>query len=226
MNSEKFNTEYARLNTEQNQAVNAIEGAVMVNAGPGTGKTQILTLRIAQILNKTDTQPENILALTFTNSGVYAMRERLRLYIEDQAYRTNIFTFHAFCEHIIKTFPFYFPQFEYSHVIDDLQKVKYVEQILDTGDFVHLKGKHDEYQKIKDITRAINEIKKEGLSVQGFKDSLPEWKKEMLSDPKIFLESIKNLMLGILSQPKKKKYNVKLNKLKKSLKCMSYIKCD
>ncbi len=184
MNTEKFDLEYARLNQEQKLAVDSIEGPVLVNAGPGTGKTQILTLRIAQILKQTDTQPENILAVTFTNSGTFAMRERLRQYIGDLAYRTNIFTFHAFCEHVIKTFPMYFSQFEYSHVIDDLQKVKFIEEILTAGSFVHLVGQHDDYQKINDITRAINNLKHEGFGVEDFKKSLPLWKQEMLDDPK------------------------------------------
>jgi DNA helicase-2/ATP-dependent DNA helicase PcrA len=184
MNNDTFEKEYNRLNTEQKQAVDTIEGPVMVNAGPGTGKTQILTLRIANILKKTDTQPENILALTFTNSGTYAMRERLRTYISDIAYRVNIFTFHAFSEHIIKTFPLYFPQFEYSKVIDDLQKVKYIEEILDAGSFTHLIGKNDDYQKVKDITRAISTLKQEGYGVEQFREILPSWKQEMLSDSK------------------------------------------
>jgi DNA helicase-2/ATP-dependent DNA helicase PcrA len=125
MNNDVFDSEYKRLNREQKLAVDTIDGPVMVNAGPGTGKTQILTLRIGNILKNTDTQPENILALTFTNSGVYAMRERLRSYIGDPAYRVNIFTFHAFSEHVIKTFPLYFEKFEYAHVIDDVQKVRF-----------------------------------------------------------------------------------------------------
>ena len=80
-----FKVAYSGLNSAQKQAVDAIDGPVMVVAGPGTGKTQILTLRIANILLKTDTQPENILALTFTESGARAMRERLRTYISELA---------------------------------------------------------------------------------------------------------------------------------------------
>lgn len=186
MNSDIFNIEYKRLNAQQKQAVDTIEGPVMVNAGPGTGKTQILTLRIGNILKQTDTQPENILALTFTNSGVYAMRDRLRTYIGDPAYRVNIFTFHAFSEHLIKTFPIYFQQFEYAKVIDDLQKVKYIEKILDDGNFAHLIGKNDDYQKVKDITKAIDTLKHEGYNVEQFKTILPEWRKEMLEDPKVY----------------------------------------
>jgi DNA helicase-2/ATP-dependent DNA helicase PcrA len=92
----KFETEYKRLNPNQKKAVDTVEGTVMVVAGPGTGKTQILSLRIANILKKTDTEPENILALTFTNAGVYSMRKRLAEIIGSEAYRVYIFTFHSF----------------------------------------------------------------------------------------------------------------------------------
>ena len=56
----KFHEEFARLNERQQLAVNTIEGPVMVIAGPGTGKTQILASRIGKILLETDAQPENI----------------------------------------------------------------------------------------------------------------------------------------------------------------------
>jgi DNA helicase-2/ATP-dependent DNA helicase PcrA len=54
-----FKRAYDRLNDAQRQAVDQIEGPVLVIAGPGTGKTQLLSLRIANILNKTDTLPEH-----------------------------------------------------------------------------------------------------------------------------------------------------------------------
>ena len=81
MEETRFSEAYQRLNPEQKEAVDTVEGPVMVIAGPGTGKTQILTLRIANILKTTDIGPENILALTFTESGARAMRERLASYI-------------------------------------------------------------------------------------------------------------------------------------------------
>ncbi|MDO8639415.1 MAG: UvrD-helicase domain-containing protein, partial [bacterium] len=65
----KFEKAYGSLNKEQKEAVVFIEGPVMVIAGPGTGKTQILTLRIANILLKTQINPENILALTFSEAA-------------------------------------------------------------------------------------------------------------------------------------------------------------
>src|SRR3989338_6557209 len=68
---------YKQLNPEQREAVDTIEGPVMVIAGPGTGKTQVLTMRIANILRQTDTDASSILCLTFTESAAAAMRERL-----------------------------------------------------------------------------------------------------------------------------------------------------
>ena len=78
LDESRFDSLYQGLNDAQRQAVDTIEGPVVVNAGPGTGKTQILTLRIANILRLqgADMAP-HILALTFTNAGVRAMRERL-----------------------------------------------------------------------------------------------------------------------------------------------------
>ena len=92
-----FESLYRKLNTAQKAAVDTIEGPVMVIAGPGTGKTQILTLRIANILKQTDTPADAILALTFTEAGVFAMRKRLVEIIGSDGYRVGIFTFHGFC---------------------------------------------------------------------------------------------------------------------------------
>ena len=69
---------YKKLNTAQKLAVDSIYGPVMVVAGPGTGKTQVLTLRIAKIIaSEAQASPKDILCLTFTNAGVRAIRERL-----------------------------------------------------------------------------------------------------------------------------------------------------
>ena len=76
-----------RLNQQQRDAVDRIDGPVLVVAGPGTGKTQILALRIGNILQKTDTTPANILCLTYTEAGVFAMRQRLLEYIGPTAYQ-------------------------------------------------------------------------------------------------------------------------------------------
>ena len=114
--AEKFRESYERLNKEQKDAVDTIEGTVMVMAGPGTGKTQILTLRIANILLKTDTEPENILAITFTESGVQSMRSRLSSFIGTRAYTVKIMTFHGFCNEIMDEYPEYFENIHFSDI--------------------------------------------------------------------------------------------------------------
>ena len=94
--SDQFKSIYSRLNSQQKKAVDTIEGPVMVVAGPGTGKTQVLAARIANILLKTDTNPRAILALTFTESAAKEMRQRLVKMIGKTGYYVQISTFHAF----------------------------------------------------------------------------------------------------------------------------------
>ena len=90
----KFTEAYNQLNEQQRIAVDTIEGPVIVNAGPGTGKTQILATRIGNILLKTDTNPSNILCLTYTDNGSVEMRNRLLKMIGTAAYNIRIHTFH------------------------------------------------------------------------------------------------------------------------------------
>src|SRR5664279_714720 len=102
MTNPMFDEAYKKLNKKQLEAVDTIDGPVMVVAGPGTGKTQILTLRIGNILKKTDTSGDSILCLTFTNSGVSAMRSRLEDYIGSDSKNVTISTFHSFAFSLIE----------------------------------------------------------------------------------------------------------------------------
>src|SRR3989338_2749968 len=128
-----FAQEIKKLNKRQREAVEAIEGPVMVIAGPGTGKTQILTLRIANILQKTDTPPESILALTFTESGVASMRSRLSEMIGSSAYRVTISTFHGFANNIIRNYPEEFPYIIGANSITEVEQFKIMEGIIKLG---------------------------------------------------------------------------------------------
>ena len=103
--SEIFESEYSRLNEAQKQAVETIYGPVMVVAGPGTGKTQIIGLRTANIILKAGINPENILITTFTEAWVVAIRERLARFLWNEAYKVNVSTIHSFSQEVIKTFP-------------------------------------------------------------------------------------------------------------------------
>lgn len=163
-----FAAAYARLNLAQRQAVDAIEGPVMVIAGPGTGKTQILTLRIVNILRQTDTQPEQVLALTFTNAGAHAMRSRLRTFIGAAAYRVPIYTFHSFAEVLIKQYPESYPRIIGGTPASDLEIITLIEDILTDPQFVALRpsGRPDYY--VRPIMSALSDLKKEGFDPDAF----------------------------------------------------------
>jgi len=109
---ERFGELYEALTPAQKKAVDTDEGPVLVVAGPGTGKTHILTLRIANILLTTQATPGNILVLTFTDSAARTVRRRLiELVGEKVARDVFIATFHGFAEHIISAHPASFPEF-------------------------------------------------------------------------------------------------------------------
>ena len=157
-----FSEFYEKLNKEQKESVDIIEGPVMVVAGPGTGKTQILTLRIANILAKTDTKPENILALTFTEAAGANMRKRLTEIIGASTYRVAINTFHGFCNEIIKNYPEEFPRIIGSRQITEIDQIAVLEKIVDEIDLELLRPFGDRFLYVRDILSSINELKREG----------------------------------------------------------------
>lgn len=156
------------LNKKQKEAVDAIDGPVMVVAGPGTGKTQILTLRIANIIDKTDTDPEQVLALTFTESGVQAMRKRLAEMIGSTAYRVNIYTFHSFANDVIRNHPEEFQNIIGANPVTDVEQMGLIEEIITGNDFEKLKPFGDSLYYVKSIKSKISELKREGVSVSDY----------------------------------------------------------
>lgn len=167
--NEKFLTLYNQLNPEQKEAVDAIEGPVMVVAGPGTGKTQILTLRIANILLKTDVAPRNILALTFSESGAAAMRYRLANIIGAPAYSVVINTFHGFCNEIIKNYPEEFPLIIGANNITEVEQIQILKDLIIETPLEYLKPFGDNFYFLRPILQSINQLKREGVSIEKFK---------------------------------------------------------
>ena len=159
---------YKRLNKAQKQAVDTVEGPVMVIAGPGTGKTQILTLRIANILRETDTDPRSILSLTFTESGVVSMRKRLAEIIGDTAYLVNINTFHGFCNDIIKNYPEEFPRIIGSENINEVEQIRILEKLIEELPLKYLRPFGDKFYYARAILADINQLKREGVSAMEF----------------------------------------------------------
>ncbi len=171
MTNDKFETEYKKLNDAQREAVKTIDGPVMVVAGPGSGKTQILSLRVANILNETDIPPHGILCLTFTEAGAVNMLNRLKTIIGIEAYKVNIFTFHAFGTNIISRYPQYFFNHASLSPADELVQREIMTKILESLDHKNpFASYHPEegYVFLKDILSRISQIKKAGISPSEF----------------------------------------------------------
>lgn len=161
-----FSSRYQKLNTAQKQAVDHIDGPVLVVAGPGTGKTELLSMRAANILRQTDTLPENILCLTFTESGAAAMRERLSQIIGKDAFRVAIHTFHSFGTEIINQNAEYFYHGAHFRAADELSSYELLRGIFDELPYDNpLAGKmNSEYTHLADTLTVIGELKKSGLT--------------------------------------------------------------
>lgn len=91
------------LNSAQLVALNQIDGAVMVLAGAGSGKTRLVTYRIAHLIKTLNVSPYNILAITFTNKATNEMRDRLFSMLGDDAKDIWISTFHSMCVRILRS---------------------------------------------------------------------------------------------------------------------------
>lgn len=178
MKDKIFLAEYKKLNVEQKKAVDEIEGPVMVIAGPGTGKTQILAMRIAQILRKTQTNPTNILCMTFTNSGVQAVKERLLEIIGPPAYQVRVHTIHSFCNEIINTFPEKFLTAKIINQLDDLERIFLIQKILEEHHFEYLKPLKAPFYYQKAILNCISKLKQENISSENFKTTIHNRLKE------------------------------------------------
>ena len=161
-----FQTRYAKLNANQRQAVDYIHGSLLVIAGPGTGKTELLSMRTAQILRQTDTLPDSILCLTFTESGAANMRQRLRQIIGEDAYKIAIHTFHSFGTEIINQHREYFFHGADSQPADELTQHQIVTGILEGLDWRNpLSVKNNgEFVYTSELIRVISEFKQSGLT--------------------------------------------------------------
>jgi len=185
----QFSKSYTMLNTEQKKAVDTIEGPVMVIAGPGTGKTQILTLRIANILRKTDTEPSSILALTFTEAGVAAMRKRLVSMIGPDGYKVGIYTFHGFCNTTIQRFPEDFPRLISSEAITDIDKVLLMRDIIAKDESLsQLRPFYDNFAYVKSCISAISDLKHEYIDTEDFATRVKQSEEEFYARKDLYNE--------------------------------------
>lgn len=161
-----FSEKFAKLNPRQREAVTSIEGPVMVIAGPGTGKTEILSLRIGYILQNTDTLASNILCLTYTEAAATEMRQRLIEYIGPEAYRLHVSTFHSFCNMVIQENPSIFIQARELEPISEIDRFRLLQQLMDSfpPDHKLKKFKGQTYSDWRRLDELFTVMKKENWS--------------------------------------------------------------
>jgi DNA helicase-2/ATP-dependent DNA helicase PcrA len=209
-----FEKKYQRLNQQQKIAVDTIEGPVMVVAGAGTGKTQTIALRIANILRITQAPPSSILCLTFTENAALNMRQRLISIVGPAAYRVSIFTFHSFCNEIISSHPQNFIFASDIKPLDELEKIEIIKSLIDqlsTGALLKPWGDHYYYQR--DILGRISDLKRENITPASLLN-LIEAQSHFLTSSQAFYNQIKllrankalnsqitNLTAQLISQP-------------------------
>ena len=210
-----FGKRYQQLNTAQKQAVDQIDGPVMVIAGPGTGKTELLSVRTANILAKTDTSPENILCLTFTDSGAAAMRQRLVGIIGKDAYKVAIHTFHSFGTEIINQNREYFYRGALFAPADDLSRYEILRSIFDELDYKNplASTMNGEYTHQPDAAKVISELKRSGLT----SDELLA----IIDASEMALESAEKILVPIVGATVSKKTTEALEKSLPALRTLS-----
>lgn len=177
-----FQRLYRGLNADQKKAVDAIEGPVMVIAGPGTGKTAVLTLRIANILKKTDVGPEVILALTFTENGAHEMRRRLVSIIGSEAYRLTISTFHGFANQIISEYAEFFPRLAGRTHITQVDQIHIFERLIKRTKLSLLRPYGNPFYYIPALVRTISDLKKDNISPKDLSLFIKKEKEELEND--------------------------------------------
>mgnify|MGYP002401570948 CR=1 FL=1 len=187
--------EYRKLNDQQKKAVDEIDGPVLVVAGPGTGKTQLLSARVANILKQTDTDPANILCLTFTNKAALNMRERLHQLIGSQSRFVVVKTFHSFAAELINNYPDYFWNGARLSVAPDAVQLEIIQNLLaglplDNPLSSTFAGA---FTQLPDVKQALKLAKEAGLT--------PEELRQVVSDNLVYLDKLEPVMVDLLTPP-------------------------
>lgn len=156
------------LNKEQAEAVQATEGPLLIMAGAGSGKTRVLTHRIAYLMDEKEVAPRNILAITFTNKAAREMRNRVERLVGADADRIWVSTFHSMCVRILRR---------------DIDRIGYSRNftILDSG---------DQLTVVKQVLRDLN-LDPKMYDPRAMLGAIGNWKNELIT-PKGALEEVNN----------------------------------
>ena len=178
-----FKEAYKKLNKEQKRAVDTLDGPVMVIAGPGTGKTQVLALRIANILQKTDVGASAVLCLTFTRSGVMAMRKRLVEIMGTDASKVVVSTFHGFAQRLVEKHYELLGFTTTPELLDESKAVFLADEILHNRTWEYLRPRANPASYFGDIKNLVSLLKRERFSAEEFKATITAEIENLVNDP-------------------------------------------
>lgn len=215
-----FTEAYKKLNEQQQKAVDTIDGPVMVIAGPGTGKTQILSARVGKILLETDTLPENILCLTYTDAGTIAMRKRLLSFIGSDAYRVNIHTFHSFCNDVIQENLSLFEKTSLDP-ISELERTELMKELIDAFPKNHPLKRYrgDVYFEINNLQQLFSTMKREGWTPELIEQKIDTYINDLPNrDEYIAKRAVKEFKKGDVRTDKIEDEKLKMEKLRAAVK--------
>ena len=171
-----YEQEYQKLNSQQKRAVDTVEGPVMVIAGPGTGKTQILSRRVANILTNYHTNPEEIVCLTYTEAGASEMLDRLEGLIGEEGRNVRVSTIHSFCSELILENSDLFG--EEPKVITTAAKYEILKDIIDehvTEESPFYKNSGERYSFKEQLLDLFTKMKRENLDKDDFEKEIDEY---------------------------------------------------
>lgn len=205
VNEDLFSDRYNKLNERQKEAVDHIYGPVMVIAGPGTGKTEVLSMRIANLLrSEAQVQPHEILCLTYTDEATNSMRRRLVQVIGPAAHKVNIYTFHAFCNNVIQNNSEYFSMRSLQPVTD-LERTELLYKLLEDLPPGHLLRKlsGNIYIDTGKLSRLFDIMKREYLSPARISAAIDEYIADLPNrDEFIYQRKYKEFNKGDLKKDK------------------------
>ncbi|MCW6681033.1 DNA helicase PcrA [Aerococcaceae bacterium NML130460] len=163
----------AKLNDKQREAVLTTEGPLLIAAGAGSGKTRVLTHRIAYLIEERQVNPWNILAITFTNKAAAEMKERVAQLVGEEASSIWVSTFHAMCARILRREAEWVGYDTNFTIIDQGEQQTLMKQVLKELDLDSTRYNY------KDLLWVIDNAKNSGLLPEAFTEQANNFIEEM-----------------------------------------------
>ena len=160
----------------QLKVINHNDGPMLVVAGAGTGKTAVITQRVARLILSEKAKPEEILALTFTDKAAAEMQQRVDELLPYGYLDTQIMTFHALADKIMREFALdagVSPEFQ---ILTDVQQTIILQEVLANTQFEYFSPQRDPFAFVSSIKSVISRLKDEGIDAEEFKKRVAKLK--------------------------------------------------